>query len=67
MSQPETSRFIQIKEAAARLGISSQFLYELIQQGKGPPAYRFGRRVLRIRPEEFNQWIETSKKETRNV
>ena len=63
----ETPRFLQIREAAARLGVSSQFMYELIQRGKGPPTCRFGQRLLRIRIEDFDQWAEANKKEAQNV
>lgn len=60
----ETPRFLQIREAAVRLGVSSQFMYDLVKNGKGPPTCQFGPRLLRIRIEDFDQWIESNKKES---
>ncbi len=43
------------KEAAAEIGMSVQWLYQKIKEGRGPPHRRRGRLIL-IKREDLKAW-----------
>lgn len=47
--------FISVKEAAATIRMSKEYLYQLIRRKKGPPVRRFGR-TIRVPINEFMTW-----------
>jgi len=52
----EERLFISVKEAAATIGMSKEFIYDLIRRKKRPPPFRRFGRVIRIPLDEFIQW-----------
>lgn len=57
MSGGAIPRLLRIKEVAKLTGIEQWRLYEMIEQGKGPPHMRIGR-TIRISEVALIQWIE---------
>jgi excisionase family DNA binding protein len=53
-----TPRFLNVREAAAMLKVTPDYLYDLIDKKRGPPVIRFGR-LMRIRTEDFDAWINS--------
>ena len=47
---------LSLKELAAQLQVSTQTLYDLRSQGRGPTGYRVGRH-LRFRQSEIDAWL----------
>jgi predicted DNA-binding transcriptional regulator AlpA len=56
----EASCLLGIKEAAARLGVSSDWLYRHARQL--PFTRRVGRRALRFDPEGLGRWVATQRR-----
>lgn len=53
-------RLLRVPEAATRLGLTPKALYNLLEDGGGPPAVRIGRRV-RFDLRDLDEWIQTHK------
>ena len=54
--------FLNLKQAAGIIGVTSNGLRQWIMKGKGPPIYRFGLHLHRIRKDELLEWFETKKR-----
>ena len=53
---PATEPAMTLSELAAYLSVSTQALYDLRSQGRGPRGFRVGRQ-LRFRPSEIQAWL----------
>jgi predicted DNA-binding transcriptional regulator AlpA len=49
--------YLRVKDVARKYQISPKFIYEKIEAGIGPRIHRVGTRMIRIRPEDFEEWI----------
>ena len=54
--------FLNLKQAAGVIGVTSNGLRRWIKEGKGPPLYKFGLHIHRIRKDELLSWFETKKR-----
>jgi excisionase family DNA binding protein len=50
--------FLSPKAAAKIINISPKSLYNWIRQGNGPPSYKIGPLLIRIRKDELLRWLE---------
>lgn len=58
VTEPALERtYLTVKEAAAVLGFSPAYIYQLIVRGQ-LPVTRFGRRAIRIDRSELNRWLK---------
>jgi len=51
-------RLLTIKEAAALLGKSEEWLRSKIRRGQGPPAKRVSERCIQIRLNDLRDWVD---------
>jgi predicted DNA-binding transcriptional regulator AlpA len=51
--------FLTPKEVAERLQVSVQLLWQLRNNGGGPPYYKFGGRIVRYCPEQLDEWAKS--------
>ena len=58
--------FINIKQAAGVIGISTNVFRQWIKRGNCPPVYKLAKHLHRIRKDELLSWLE-SKKRTPNA
>jgi len=56
---PQQAEFIKIPEAATRLGTSNEQVYKLVKKGQ-IKCFSFGRKCLRIRISDLQEYIEKS-------
>ncbi len=54
-------RLLTIKEAAALLGKSEEWLRSKIRRGQGPPAKRVSERCIQIRLNDLRDWVDKLK------
>lgn len=57
---PGLQRLLSIEELAAYLGIPKQSIYDWRVDGRGPRAYRLGKR-LRFAVADVRDWVETQR------
>lgn len=52
--------FLTTKEAARLLKVTTRFLYNLVENKKGPPMYKLGER-FRFKQSDLLQWFEQNR------
>lgn len=57
------SKLLSVGEAAELLGRSVETLYYWRKQGKGPRAFRLGRRLV-YPLDDLNAWVDSAREET---
>lgn len=59
-TQPvQNESMLTLRQVAEYLGTSEQSVYAMRHRGDGPPAIVLGKRVLRFRRADVDQWIES--------
>lgn len=69
-NQTETSpleSLVSIEEVAQACYVSSQTVRNWMERGIMPPAIRIGRRCLRWRASEIEQWLTANQSQTQNA
>lgn len=59
-SSAELPIFLTTKEAARLLKVTTRFLYNLVENKKGPPMYKLGER-FRFKQSDLLQWFEQNR------
>ena len=55
---PTAPAFWKVKDIARRYQVNQKLIYDYIRRGQGPKAYRVGVKAIRIRPEDFEEWMQ---------
>lgn len=63
-SDPYPERFVPVEQILDTTGLTRSAFYSLRHRGEGPPAYRFGKRLM-FKWSEVEEWIESRRDEPR--
>jgi len=60
-------QFLTLEEVAEYLGVHINTVYKYLKDESNPlPTFKISGRVIRVKKEELDKWLETYKKENEN-